>query len=95
MLASVIPSSFLNFSETMLALFNMSKKFHGRLGAGYMESDKPVVLFDDYKQTYRDFDTVKHAIEARQHEAENIDMWAVFKMIFEFNPATACYDFQG
>jgi hypothetical protein len=69
----------------------MSKKYNGVLGVAPMTSDKRVVMIDDFKGNYRDFDVLEQALEARQQDSAT-DKWAVFKMIFEFNPARSEYE---
>jgi len=72
----------------------MQKNYSGALGAGPMESDKPVVLFDDFNSSYRDFNTLQEAIEAREKESFS-NQWAPLKMIFEFSSATSQYERRG
>ena len=69
------------------------EKFNGKLGAGSFSSEKPVILFDDFNSSYREFDTIDKAIEAREKESQT-DQWAALKMIFQFNTETAEYEIQ-
>jgi hypothetical protein len=69
------------------------EKFNGKLGAGSFSSEKPVILFDDFNGSYRDFDTVAEAVESREKESQN-NQWANFKMIFLFNSEKSEYEIQ-
>lgn len=69
------------------------EKFNGKLGAGSFSSEKPVILFDDFNGSYREFDTADEAIKARERESQN-NQWANFKMIFLFNSEKSEYEIQ-
>ena len=60
------------------------------LGACHMSSQKPVILFDDFDGTCREFDTVREAVDARQKEPE-ANQWAALKMIFRFDASKPEY----
>ena len=64
--------------------------YSGNLGACHMSSQKPVILFDDFEGTSREFDTVREAVDARQEESET-DQWAALKMIFRFDASKPEY----
>jgi hypothetical protein len=68
-------------------------KFSGKLGAGFCESEKPVILWDDFQGTYREFDTIQEAVDAREKESYS-DQWAALKMIFLYNSAKSEYETQ-
>jgi hypothetical protein len=68
------------------------EKYNGKLGAGQMFSDKPVVLFDDFHSTFQEFGTVEEAILARD---QDVDQWACTKKVFKFNPTNNEYEFQA
>ena len=69
------------------------KRYFGRLGAGHLESEKPVILFDDYEGNCREFETVGEAIAARDKESQ-VNEWAALKMIFQFNQKTSEFEIQ-
>ena len=68
-------------------------RFSGKLGAGFCESEKPVILLDDFKGSFREFDAIQEAFQARENESK-IDQWAALKMIFLFNPSKSEYEIQ-
>lgn len=73
------------------------EKYNGKLGARSFSSEKPVILFDDYDSSHREFDTTDEAIEAREKESQKSQesQWAILKMIFQFNTEKSEYEIQG
>jgi hypothetical protein len=68
------------------------KTLFAKLGDGRIWAEKPVVLFDDYRASYQEFDTVEEAFSARQLQVNHLDKWAAFKLVFRLNAATATYE---
>ena len=68
-------------------------EFSGKLGAGFCQSEKPVVLLDDFKGSFQEFDTVHAAFVAKEEESK-LDQWAALKMVIQFNFSKMEYEIQ-
>jgi hypothetical protein len=61
------------------------ENYNGKLGEVFLLSEKPVILFDVSKGSYRQFDTIEEASSTRKRESRS-DSYAAVNPIYKLKP---------